>query len=245
MQPRTLSDIFAECKSVIESQAHYHHKGDKSCRISAMCRVYYALIDGYEGCNALGNNLAESMEEVRQLLASGPRSERMHVDVRDYLSRLHLVSERIYEAIKVAGIFKPEFTLSTDGMRAIRDVKQWANFFKHPRAFLWCHEPTYHCLSFGPPPIEASLFVVDQSVVDEYYKDDCKKHAELHVKLGNKTCVQVHFPELVNLTKRFCKGIDDFCLSISAPIFRETLKRKSTIDDYFASDRYSCSSQSG
>jgi len=243
METRTLADVFNECGNVIDQQAYYVLKGDDSCRLSTMCRIYYALIDSHEGCNALGNNLALSMEEVRELLALGPRWREMYVDVRDYLFRLYLVSERIYEAMKVAGLFEPKYVLSTDGMRAIRDVKQWANFFKHPGAFLWCHEPEYYCLSLDSPPIEESFFIINQEVVNEFYASDCTKHAKLHKEISNKTCVQVHLPELVELTRRFCAGIDDFCSSISGPIFRDSLKKKSTIDDYFASNSYSCSSQ--
>jgi hypothetical protein len=133
----------------------------------------------------------------------------------------------------VIGLREERFRLSTDGMRALREIKQWANFFKHPGAFLWCHAPTYACLSLHTIDREHTGFILDQTVVNDHYVMNERKQRDLHSDLSNAQDVLVVFPELVDLTKRFCQGVDDFCNTISSPFFRDTLKKKSTIDDYF------------
>jgi hypothetical protein len=231
-----LKDVFAECLKVIDEAAFYEFSsecGQYSQRQSVMCRVYEALVDNDIGCNALGNNLNESMEDLKEFLQLGPRSIKPERDIRDYLMRMYLVVERMYEALRVVRLYEEWFVLTTDGMRAIREVKQWANFFKHPGAFLWCHDPDYRCLSVDDYDAAESSFVIDQSVVNDYYTNNKKNHDELHKKLSNATGIQVVFPELASLTERFCRGIDDFCQTISSPLFRDTPKKKSTIDDYF------------
>lgn len=237
-----LASIFFRCSEIWNQDAYCDFTDDEEFihRQSLMCKIYDALVDDYRGCNALGNNLSYSIEDVKEFLERGPKSDCFERDVRDYLLRLYLVVERVYEALQVIGLKEERYRLSTDGMRALREVKQWANFFKHPGAFLWCHDPKYFCHSI---PSDQTLiaahqaiaegFIIDQKVVNDYYVTSEKKQAELHQKLSNSREVAVIFPDLIDLTKRFCTGLDDFCETISSPFFRDTLRKKSTIDDYF------------
>lgn len=232
----TLAETLDACAEAFDSGAFYDwlsEDGNCSQRQSIMCRVYESLVEGEFGCNALGNNLHEAMEDVKEFLECGPRSSKPERDIRDYLMRLYFVVEKVYDALKVIKLDHEQFKLSTDGMRAMRDIKQWANFFKHPGAFLWCHDPAYHCNSYELLDGGSHGFVLNQEAVNEYYRSDQKKHDKLHQVLENATDVHVVFPELVELTKRFCCGVHDFCGTISAPFFRDALRRKSTIDYYY------------
>ena len=143
--------------------------------------------------NALGNNLNASVDDVVHFLASKTEADDVRRDVTDYLMKLYLVVERVYEVLDIMGLIGVhhpkdgrlpfEFRKSTPGMCAMRDVKQWANFTKHPGAFLWCHNPTYHCESLDSPNLENADFVFDQNAVDTYYKNDKKKHKDLYLSL--------------------------------------------------------------
>ena len=157
--------------------------------------------------------------------------------------KLYLVVERVYEVLDIMGLIgvhNPkdgripfEFRKSTDGMRAMRDVKQWANFTKHPGAFLWCHNPEFWCESLGTPTWDANDIVIDQAIVDKHFKNDARKHKELYALVAGKTNVHVLFPSLVPLTERFCAGIKDFCDTATSPLFLSCLQDRSTYENYY------------
>ena len=164
-------------------------------------------------------------------------------DVSDYLLKLYLVVERVYEVLDIMGLIGQhcpkdgriplEFRTATDGMKAMREVKQWANFLKHPGAFLWCHGPVYHCESLGLPKRKDEMLVIDQELVNVHYRSDVKKHKELYKKIANKSDVHVFYPELINLTERFCSGIKDFCDTATSPLFLPFLRDRSTYENFF------------
>ena len=119
-------------------------------------------------------------------------------------------------------------------MVALRQIKQWANFIKHPNAFLWCHEPEFTCLSFKQFQQDKDTFVIDQKVVDTHYVRTEKKQKALYKAIaGQKKSVVVVFPELVGLTVRFCNGARDFVDTVTSPMFKGFIESRSTLTDYF------------
>ena len=84
--------------------------------------------------NALGNNLNASVDDVVHFLASKTEADDVRRDVTDYLMKLYLVVERVYEVLDIMGLIGVhhpkdgrlpfEFRKSTPGMCAMRDVKQ-------------------------------------------------------------------------------------------------------------------------
>lgn len=173
-----------------------------------------------------------------------PAANDVKRDVSDYIIKLYLVVERVYEVLDIMGLINVhypkdgrtplEFRKSTDGMCAMREVKQWANFIKHPGAFLWCHEPTYWCQSIETPSVDANAVIIDQNIVNKHYTSDAKKHKELYGMIARRDNVYVVFPELVSLTSRFCDGIRDFCDTATSPLFMSFLKQRSTYENYYS-----------
>ena len=158
--------------------------------------------------------------------------------------KLYLVVERVYEVLDIMGLkgdHKPkdgdiplEFRKSTDGMIAMRDVKQWANFLKHPGAFLWCHDPEFWCESLDDTvPAGDEVVIINQDVVNTHYQKCPKKHKELYQKIAGKPNIHVVYPKLEDLTKLFCHGIRDFCDTATCPLFKPFLRKRSTFENYY------------
>lgn len=174
-----------------------------------------------------------------------PEEEEIFPDVEDYLIKLYLVVERVYEVLEVVGLLREEcpkdgrgkvnFRFATEGMSTLRDIKQWANFIKHPNAFLWCHEPTHHSLSLGNYDEVPDVLIIDQKVVNKHYVKTESKQKELYKKITSdpRPHVVVVYPDLVDLTRKFCKGVRDFVDTVTSPMFAGFLKKRSTIEDYF------------
>ena len=185
------------------------------------------------------------MDDVVRLLEQKANADDTRRDVTDYLMKLYLVVERVYDVLDIMGLIGVhhpkdgripfEFRKSTPGMCAMRDVKQWANFTKHPGAFLWCHNPSYHCESIDSPYLDHADFVFDQRAVDTYYKNDKKLHRELYSLVAGKTGVLVLFPSLETLTLNFCNGVRDFVDTATSPLFLSCLQNRSTYENYYES----------
>lgn len=241
-----LLKAFTYCREIIDKDLFYQWDEDEpSQRQSYMWRLEDELSVGELDHNALGNNMDDSVEDVVAYLDSySGENENIRRDITDYLLKLYLVIERVYEVMNIMGLTKGhhpkdgqiplDYKQATDGMKAMREIKQWANFIKHPNAFLWCHEPEYFCESLGnASPEYENSFIVNQDTVNKYYKLDQKKHRELYGMIANKDMVCVIFPEIGLLTERFCQGVKDFCDTATSPLYKSILKDRSTYENYF------------
>jgi hypothetical protein len=232
---KTISEVLAKCRRVFETKA-FRQNERYGVRESRMCTLYDCLVSEDNAHSSLGCNLADAAEDILSFLSARTdhESSKLESACRDYLIKLYFLAERVYEVLDVIKLLTDENRSATEGLRTIRDVKQWGNFFKHPGGFLWCHHAEYHCESLGPPPpASENTIEINQEFVNTYYTSDSKKHLECHKKLSNSKGVRVVFPDLIQLTHGFCQGLDDFVDTVASPMFSDRLRRKATLNDYF------------
>ena len=117
-------------------------------------------------------------------------------------------------------------------------IKKWANFVKHPKAFVLCHHPEYF-LENDPEIIERKKnanVLIDTAFVFKYYSGDDNKK-DLFKLIANKDNVIVEFPNVVKLTTEFCEGLTSFVKLIkNNEVYRDILNDKATIENYFTED---------
>ncbi|QJW98410.1 hypothetical protein [Frigoriglobus tundricola] len=106
-------------------------------------------------------------------------------NVRDRLSPQVLTFSACCGFTRIARFpgFGPVFT-------PFRDVHKWANFLKHPKAFLLVHHPVYFYTGMPEFGRSKHSLVIDQAFVGEYYSGS-DKNAKLHGQLKNKRDVAV------------------------------------------------------
>ncbi|MCX7544876.1 hypothetical protein [Marinicella gelatinilytica] len=109
-------------------------------------------------------------------------------------------------------------------------IHKWANFIKHPKAFLLCHHPEF---SFNANRSDFD-FIIDNKVVIKYYAGS-KRNADLYKKITNKTNVLVLYPSATDLMDFFVKDVNKIIPLIEEnKIYKETLSDKATFEDYFS-----------
>lgn len=114
-------------------------------------------------------------------------------------------------------------------------IKQWANFIKHPKAFMLVHHPTFIFEGFKIPA-ESWKFKksddyeikIDSDFVKEYYSGG-DKNKKLYDKLIKKEDVLVVLPNPVKLMTEFCNAQKYFVeLICGNQVFRDLLSEKAT-----------------
>ena len=86
-------------------------------------------------------------------------------------------------------------------------IKYWANFFKHPKAYMLLHHPSFFIQ--GDPNIPNFMVneIIDEKFIQTFYKGD-EKNLDLRDKLLNKDGVIIIFPNLVKFTKDLCREFE-------------------------------------
>lgn len=152
-----------------------------------------------------------------------------------YNMTLYLLVERIYELFEIiqlpTGYRQRHF-------QVFDRVKKWANFLKHPKAFMFVHHPEFVFEAdfdkgnYG----KGDTTFVNTDFILEYYSG-AEKNNKLYRALTNKTDVVVIIPNPSETTKAFCEAIAKFVsLMKHNEVYRDILSEKSTLDDYFEDD---------
>lgn len=205
---------------------------------SLMCKIHDAF-GGNESQhhNCLGCNFASSTTLIRNFLSK----YESYTDINDtmtlYILTLYLLVERmevVFELITVPINYKNKY------FKVFEQIRKWANFIKHPKAFVLVHHPIFEIsenLVYDHP--KGSL-IIDDAFIATYYtgKKDFdaqkKSNKELLDKLKNKKDVVVLFPSVFQITTKLCFSINKFVELITKnEVFIEVLNDDTTIDDYF------------
>jgi hypothetical protein len=122
--------------------------------------------------------------------------------------------------------------------KVLSEIRRWANFIKHPKAFILTHHPVF---TFDKSPKNTELFKhckvkIDRSFLDKYFTEEHeKKEKQLFEELENKDDVLVVLPNAIDLTQRFCTAIAEFIGIITEnKVYRDVIRKRSTFFDYWA-----------
>lgn len=195
--------------------------------------AYQSNQDDLNWHNCLGCNFADSVWLLSYLF-DRIESYKSNQDVYfEYLIRLYLLVERadvIFKIIELPVSYKLR------NFKTFQRVKRWANFIKHPKAFMFTHHPEY-LMEGTRAQVDRQIEIDDEFVQTYYSGEDKHKNKALFDLLANAKKVAVLFPCPLQLTKDF----HDECLLLESVIcenkvFKEMLEKHSTLEEFFESE---------
>lgn len=224
-------DEFEHAIEVFESRVY---PGDEMDGL--MCEIHDAMgSNKSKHHNCLGCNLDSSTHHIYMFLTQKDGHDDLELSYTNYILLLYLAVERIETIFEIIGL-PDEYRRRK--FQIFQNVKKWANFIKHPKAFVLCHHPEYY-LENDPEIIgkkKVANVIIDTAFVFKYYSGDNNKK-ELFKIIANKDNVIVELPNLVKLTDEFCNGLSNFVKLIkNNEVYRDILSDKSTIENYFTEE---------
>jgi len=189
--------------------------------------LHSLMEDKKEDHNCIGCNLDEyTILTYSTLMLLGG-----YVTVQDQMRMLLITMYLLVERIDtVLGIINLHEDYRKKSFKTLNKIRKWANFIKHPKAFILAHHPFHSIEGFdlNPELRENANTVINTPFILKYYSND-EKNKELFKTIENKEGILVIFPNPVNLVKKFCEELKLFNrLLKNNEIYREILKEKST-----------------
>lgn len=230
-EAQTVENKFNECSSIFRSRIYKEES-------PIVCQIHDAF-GSSSGIhhNCLGCNFAESVGQIYTFLTNGSQKKNIKNDFVVYILLQYLLVERIeiiFEIINLPDSYKDSH------FKVFQQIRKWANFIKHPKAFILTHHPDYGFEDCGFDFGKKFQLIINDQFVQQYYKgarnqDEQKRiNKELFEKLKNKRDILVSFPDIVKLTNKLCYSIEKFVeLIVRNPIYVEILNDDSTISNYF------------
>lgn len=227
-----IQNKFNETFEVYQACA-YDEKG-----IPILCKIHDAF-GGMNGQhhNCLGCNFADSQILINNYLSKFETYDDIQQSFLLYILTLYLLVERmeiVMDMVQVPDAFRDKH------FKVFQQIRKWANFIKHPKAFILTHHPEYDFENSGIEFNKQFNVVVNDQFVTEFYKGESDpikqkaKNKELYNKLHNKKDIHVIFPDIAQLTKKLCYSVNAFGdLIINNQVYKDILNDETTISDYF------------
>ncbi len=241
-----LPNLHQRCKQAFTSKL-FEEPGDGSLGRSNACKVYDALVgDCFERDDCIGENFNQLLHRVaEEWFANYTPKSNADYYFCNYILLLYLFVERvdqIFAVINKDGKSKLFNDYHHTHFYTLRRINKWANFFKHPKEFLFTHWPTYY-FAAEKPAIGADDVIIDYDFIEKhYFSDKCPRP----VILENNNRVFVEIPDLELLTGQFCDEMNTFFDFIcSNRLIADYLKRKSTIELIYDSEDTEPETESG
>jgi hypothetical protein len=214
---------------------------------SSACKVYDALVgDCFQRDDCIGENFNQLLLRIAEEWFGNYRpGSNLDYYFCNYVLLLYLVVERvdqIFDVINKDGKSKLFRDYHQKNFPTQRRINKWANFFKHPKEFLFTHWPRY-CLAGEMPSVSAGDVVINYDFIKtHYFSETCPRPAILE----NSNRVYVEVPNLEDLTRHFCEEMDTFFDFICAnKLIADFLKQKSTIELIYDTDETTAGNEAG
>lgn len=229
-----LKKINEECLSLIDKHLL---TGNGEGKYEA-CKIYDKLVvEDSDEHNCLGCQFMELHQEIYDNFSQiDPTGFSVEFYFKTYIFWLYQNVERIYEIFELLNPQDRSPLIKTffeKNFLTTKTIKRWTNFIKHPKAFQFTHHPDY-CFESDIINREKSI-ILDTTEIEKYYSGP-SKNKELYNKIAKKDNVVVAFPNLVDLTEKFCVEFEVFTKFICEnEIIASALKEETTISEYYES----------
>jgi hypothetical protein len=231
--PAAIKAKFKECFEIFSTKCFQQNGEAISCKlISAFC-------SGDERAhNCLGCNFSDSTELILRYLKKFGEYDSVQDDFKMYILLLYLLVERIQVILEVIQI--PE-SYKEKHFKVFQLIRKWANFTKHPKAFILTHHPLFDFDDSGSGNRDGKFsIIIDSTFVDRYYKgassieEQKKTNKELFSKIANAKDVLVLYPDIARLTDHLSYSYNKFIeLILKNEVFVEMLQDQTTLVNYF------------
>ncbi len=227
----TFSDEFYLATDVFEKKIYPDVKMD-----GLMCKIHDAFgSNKSKHHNCLGCNLDTSTHHLYMFLTQKDGHNDLELSYTNYVLLMYLAVVKVETVLEIIGL--PE-EYKKKHFHIFQKIKKWANFIKHPKAFVLCHHPEFY-LENDPDIIKkkkSANVIIDNAFVYKFYSDG-NNNKELFKLIANKDEVIVELPNVVKLTEGFCEELNSFVKIIANnEVYRDILNDKSTIENYFTEE---------
>lgn len=157
--------------------------------------------------NCIGCNFEEGCLNILDFVKQFAGTEKVRTYLTIYSLLFYTLAERLAVVYHELGVVNGK-KFDWSQFPILRNIKHWANFFKHPKAYMFLHHPDYFLEKDPDRPNFMIEGEVDSSFVDLFYRAGADNEA-LRQLLGNKKGWKVIFPDLLLFTKDLCKEVDN------------------------------------
>lgn len=158
--------------------------------------------------NCIGCNLSATANEIYYFLETNRNCDYSGYYIKTFTLHFYTHIENL------AVIFK-ELGYDWGSFPTFQLIRAWANFFKHPKSFMFIHHPTYHIETDPDKPNFMINEIIDSNFVREFYHTRADND-KLFVRLGNKEDCKVFFPDLALTIKALCFEFEEFIKLITS-----------------------------
>ena len=220
-----LDSIYKEAYEIF-IDAHYSDDLE-----SLLCQIHNSFPSGH---NCVGCNLNDSNLRIEKFLIQHDNFQDLYLTFTTFIFLLYLQVESIYEYFDIIQL---QESYKQKHFQSFQTVKRWANFLKHPKAFMLVHHPKWtfegRKINDVVEKISKTTPLINSNFVNEYYSGD-RKNKELFKKLNKKEDILVVFPNPVELIKDFTIAQIKFTdIIANNEIVRDLLDNKATIENHF------------
>jgi hypothetical protein len=202
-----------------------------------MCSIHDIVSDGQgeNHHNCIACNLESASHLIFKTLPKLQHYDTIEDAYTIFIMTLYLTVERIDVIFNIIQI--------PDSYRArhfgiLKRIRKWANFFKHPKAFMLVHHPNFE---YESDPLYSEIknpVVIDEKFVMLHYSaEDSDRSKKLYDALANKNKVIVKLPDPVAIITEFCDAQKKLVDLIEKnQVYRELLNERASLSDYFVDD---------
>lgn len=176
--------------------------------------------------NCVGCNLEEGARNAEYFLRTNKRCGNPGYYLSMFSLLMYVMAERVAVIYQEMGEPYSASSFSWDRFPTLQLIKYWANLFKHPKAYMFLHHPTYHIETDPEAPNTMLGQRIDAEFVRTFYRAGAD-NVKLRRLLTDEETATVFYPDLVEFTKELC---DEF-----SKIKQEILKdpdAQSKLDQY-------------
>jgi hypothetical protein len=233
------SDLKRDFENALIYFVEFHQNDDNESEYDTfLCKIHDNFTLGH---NCIACNLNESNRRVEAYLLNYKLYDNPEYSISNLIMLLYLQVECILEYLKLLKL-NESFLLQFDELflqnkfQTLYKIKRWANFFKHPKAFMFSHHPIWKYEEFTNLYKESTDLIIDTSFVQKYYSDG-SKNKELYTKLSNIEYIEVLLPNPNKLIIEFCEvQLNFYNLIKDNKIVRDIFEDKATIKNYFETE---------
>ena len=241
MNPYILDNILkqtisgAEVSFLVNSfQKTFEHYMDTNYPVgknSLMCSIHSSF-HKENSHNCVACNLENSSLLIVHNLSTYPHFFRSDLVFPNFIHPLYLMVERMEVYIEFMELQR---SIKEKNFKIFSTIKQWANFVKHPKAFMLVHHPHFIFDGFVIPSPSIKYkkmkdyeIQIDDDFVKEYYSGGAK-NKKLIALLTKKEDVLVIYPNPLKLIIDFCEAQKYFVsLICENKVFQDLLSEKAT-----------------
>jgi len=230
-----LQDDFQSAHKIFKKQLIKKNGDALSCSLHSIFKKINP-----KGHNCLGCNFADSTDLILQYLKRHKQLVNEQNELTTYFLLLYLFVERVEIILNILQV--PE-EYRKKHFQVFTRINRWANFIKHPKAFIFTHHSTFDYEGSGYTYVEEFSLTMDDTFIDRFYKgrmkpeDQDKNNKELFRQIRNKDQILVLFPNIIHITEKFCFSVKKFYELIeNNEVYIDILNDESTLTLFFENE---------